>query len=130
MSLSRDDILNIQDIQIEEVEVPEWGGWVWVKGMSGAERGEFESLITDVQGKNVKANMRVVRETLSAFSICDEQGNLLFTKKDISALGKKSAAALERVVNVAMRLSGIGEQDMKELAKELDENPSDGSASD
>ena len=71
-----------------------------------------------------------VRETLSAFSICDEQGSLLFTKKDISALGKKSAAALERVVNVAMRLSGIGEQDMKELAKELDENPSGGSASD
>ena len=130
MSLTRDDILSVQDIEIEEVPVQEWGGSVYVIGMTGTERGEFESLISEVRGKNVKANLKVIRETLGAFSICDKDGTLLFTKKDIQALGKKSAAALERVAVVAMRLSGIGGDDIDELAQELEENPSDGSASD
>ena len=130
MSLNRDDILKAQDIQIEELQVPEWGGSVFVKGMTGAERDSFEASIVETRGKNTKVNMQNIRAKLVAYSACDKEGTLLFEPKDIKDLGKKSAAALQRVFDKASELSGISEKDIGELAEGLDENPSDGSASD
>ena len=54
----------------------------------------------------------------------------MFTDKDVKALGEKSANALQRVFDVAQKLSGITPDDVEELAQEMDENPSEGSASD
>ena len=127
--LTRNAILEIHDIDIERVDVPEWGGFVFVKGMSGTERDTFEASIVESRGKSPKVNMANIRAKLAAVSICDEDGKKLFTSKDVAALGKKSANALSRVFDVAQRLSGITEDDIEELSDEM-ENPSDGSASD
>jgi len=110
--------------------VPEWGGTVFVKGMTGTERDAFEASIVETRGKSTSVNMRNIRAKLSAYSICDADGKLLFTEKDVKVLGEKSAAALQRVFNVASELSGISEKDIEELADDLDKNPSGGSASD
>ena len=129
-SLKREDILEIQDIEIEEVEVPEWGGTVCVKGMSGLERDAFEASIVQAKGKGTKVNMENIRAKLAAQTLCDEQGERLFTDADVKLLGKKSAVALQRVFVVAQKLSGIGDADVNELVDGLNENPSDGSPSD
>jgi hypothetical protein len=47
--------------------------------------------------------------------VVDEQGNRMFSEADIEALGRKSAAALERVCKVAQALNGIGEAELEEL---------------
>ncbi len=129
-SLKRDEILAVQDIQIELVSVPEWGGEVYIKGMNGLERDAFEASIVQTKGKNTKVNMENVRGKLAAQTLCDEAGFRLFTDMDIKELGKKSASALQRVFAVAQRLSGIGDDDVKELAEVLTDSPSDGSPSD
>ncbi|MFE3382837.1 hypothetical protein [Streptomyces anulatus] len=41
--LSAEQILDADDLAIEDVPVPEWGGTVRVKGMSGTERDRFEA---------------------------------------------------------------------------------------
>ena len=128
--LTKQEILNIQDIEIEQVDVIEWGGHVFVKGMSGLERDTFEASIVQQRGKDAKVNMVNIRAKLAAQTICDEEGVRMFTEKDIHALGKKSANALQRVFDVAQKLSGITGDDVDELAAELEENPSEGSASD
>lgn len=128
--LSRDDILGAKDIVIEEVEVPGWGGSVYVKGMTGFERDRFESAILQQRGKSQGVNMINIRAKLVAASVCEEDGKLLFSQKDITELGKKSAASLQIVFDLASRLSGITEEDVEELSEELEENPSDGSVSD
>jgi hypothetical protein len=128
--LNKQDILDIKDIEIEKVEVPEWGGFVFVKGMTGMERDTFESSIVQQRGKDARVNMVNIRAKLAAQTICDEEGVRLFNDKDIHALGKKSANALQRVFDVAQKLSGITGDDVEELAAELEENPSEGSASD
>ncbi len=128
--LKRDDILQANDIEKELVEVPEWGGSVFVRGMTGAERDKFESSIIEQRGKDQRVNMANVRAKLAFMTICDENGNRLFDEKDVQSLSQKSAAALQRVFIVAQRLSGIGEEDIKELAEELEENPFEDSASD
>jgi hypothetical protein len=127
--LTRDDILKVQDLKVEEVPVPEWGGVVLVQGLSGTGRDDYEQTIVVQKGKDTRVNMRNARAKLVALSVVDEQGRRLFSDADVSALGKKSAAALQRVFNVASRLSGISDEDLKELTEELEESPFEGSAS-
>ena len=110
--LTRDQILNASDIKTEVVSVPEWGGDVYVCMMTGYARDVFESQMLDK--KTGKKNMRA---KLAAATVQDEDGNLLFSEKDIELLGKKSGAALERIFDVALRINRIGPSDVDELAK-------------
>lgn len=128
--LNREAILAVKDIQIESVKVPEWGGSVFVKGMTGAERDRFETEIVTISGEDAKVDMRDIRAKLCVRAICDESGKRLFAPADIKALSKKSAKALQRVFKVAQRLSGISDDDVKELAGELEQRPFEGSPSD
>lgn len=126
MILTRKDILIADDLTRELVDVPEWGAGaqVWVRGMSGTERDEFEASIVDARaGKEQKLNMKNVRAKLASLTLCDEAGKRLFSEGDIGELGKKSATALQRVFLVGQRLSGIGESDVKELTGEMAGNP-------
>jgi hypothetical protein len=125
-TLNRDDILGASDIVTELVPVPEWGGDVYVKGMTGAERDKFESGIVEQRGKSQSINMANVRAKLASLTVCDEKGKRLFTEADVQALSQKSAAALQRVFSVAQRLSGIGDADVEELAAGMD-SPFEGS---
>lgn len=115
--LGREDILEAEDSEFEVVEVPEWGGSVKIKGMTGTERDMFEG---SLQGKDPKTKESIVvyknaRAKLASLSIVGDGGERLFTEKDVIALGKKSASALNRVFEVAQRLSGITDKDIEEL---------------
>ena len=128
--LSREEILGADDIVIELVPVPEWGGDVYVKGMTGAERDDFEAGIVRISGKSNTVNMQNIRAKLCSATICDESGKKLFTPADIKELSKKSASALQHVFTVAQRLSGLSDDDVEELAEALQDNPLEDSAFD
>jgi hypothetical protein len=130
MSLTKQNILDAQDLKTETVAVPEWGGEVIVRGMTGAERDRFEASIVQTKGKDQTLNMVNIRAKLASLTICDEDGKRLFTEADIAKLSGKSASALQRIFAVAQKLSGIGEADVKELAESLQENPLEDSVSD
>ena len=115
--LARDEILQAHDIKTMVVEVPEWGGRVLVRGLTGTERDEFEESVIETRGKSTHVKLRNARAKLVSLSIVDSDGERIFTEGDIDALGKKSAAALDRVYQVAARLSGISNDDLDELAK-------------
>jgi hypothetical protein len=61
-------------------------------------------------------NLRNIRAKLVALTVVDEDGNRIFSDEDAEALGKKSAAALDRIFAVAQRLSGLRPEDVEELA--------------
>jgi len=130
MILNKKDILAADDVVKELVHVPEWGGDVYVRGMTGASRDKFEASIVQTRGKDQILNIINIRAKLASMTICDEQGQRLFSDADIVELSNKSSVALQRVFLVAQRLSAIGDNDVKELAEALQENPLDGSASD
>lgn len=119
--LSRDSILQAQDIKIELIEVPEWGGSVYVKGLSGSERDSFEGGLMQKDGKT--PNFHNIRAKLVVKTACDADGKRLFTDADIPELTNKSASALQRVFEVAQRLSGISSADVQELTGELKNDP-------
>lgn len=127
--LTRDQILTTEDLPFEDVEVPEWGGTVRVRTLTGTDRDQFEgSMRPDKKGAKPKADN--VRAGLCAASIIDETGQRLFTPDDVSKLGMKSAKALDRVFDVAARLSGLSEDDVKEMSEDFDGAQSGDSPSD
>lgn len=127
--LKREDIFAAEDIQTERVAVPEWGGEVLVKGLTGAQRDAFEQQVVEEKGKKVKINLDNFRAKLAAYCIVDEEGKRLFSDLDIGALGNKSASALNRVFDVARRLSGLSDSDVEELEKNSASGPTDSSTS-
>jgi len=129
MPLTRDQILSLNDIQIEEVDVPEWKDTVFVKSMTGMERDSFESSIIEIRGTSHKVNLVNARAKLVSLTACDKEGVLLFTEQDVKALGKKNAGALQRIFGVAQRLSGLSPEDVEELTEGLDKSPFEGSPS-
>lgn len=115
--LTRALILKALDLPTQEVEVPEWGGTVLIRAMTGAERDAFEaSMIVEKEGDDRRARMINVRARLCASVIVGEDGvTSIFTPADVAELGGKSAKALNRVFEAARKLSGFTEEDVKEL---------------
>ena len=112
--LTKKDILLAKDFQEETVKVPEWGGEVRLRGLTASERDSFEHELFEQADS---PGMKVVRASLCARCIIDEVGKRLFSDADIKALGDKSAIALNRVFQVAQKLSGLRKEDVEELAK-------------
>lgn len=113
--LSRDAILSIADSDAVQLHVPEWRGNVYVKPMTGVERDRFEA---EIQRR--RKGEEINTEGLKAWLVClvttDAAGKALFKPEDAAALQKKSAVALNRIYEVAARLSGLSDQDVDELA--------------
>jgi hypothetical protein len=125
--LGRDEILNAQDQQHKDVDVPEWGGTVRVKALSGTERDAYEQSLLSGVGKTTRVDMSNVRAKLASRTMVDKNGELLFTLRDVERLGKKSAAALDRVYEVACHLAKITKEDIEDLKGNSESDPSDAS---
>jgi len=119
----RETILAFNDLPLEKVHVKQWKMDVYVRGLSAAERDQFESEMFDVVGKDVKMNKKNLRARLVLLTICDDKGVRIFKDEDLAALGKKSGAALDRLFSVAQRLSGIGVSDVEEMVSNLEKGP-------
>jgi hypothetical protein len=114
--LSADQILGAEDLGFEDVPVPEWGGTVRVRELTGTERDKMEASMAGASGRPSPEKLTGFRARLAAAALVDEQGKRLFrSDAETRRLGEKSATALQRVCDVAMRLSGLTDEDQSEL---------------
>ena len=128
--LSKADILGCSDLRFETVAVPEWGGSVRVRTLSGAERDAFEAtLMKTLNGKRVP-DMDNLRAKLLAATVVDEEDKPIFGVHDLVALGRKSAVAIDRIFSVAQRLNAMAPESVEESIKNSMPGPSAGSISD
>jgi hypothetical protein len=113
--LNRDAILGSDDKQYEDVAVPEWGGTVRVAGMTGGDRNSYQAsmVVVGPNGSVQRLNMNDQLAKLLSRCLIDEDGNRLFSDKDIKALSAKSGAVLDRLGDVALRLSGLRKEDVE-----------------
>jgi hypothetical protein len=114
--LTKDQILQANDLKTADVEVPEWGGTVRVQTMTGSARDDYEQNLIKSRGGDKSKNLENVRALLLAATIVDEQGQLMFTSEDVKALGKKSVKAMDRVFAEASRLNALSDADVEDLA--------------
>jgi hypothetical protein len=127
--LTRDEILKADDIKTERVDVPEWGGTVIVKSLTGRQRDEFEGSMIEQRGRRAVMNTANMRAKLVAWSVVDETGERLFNNGDIPDLGEHSAAAVNRIYNVAAKLSGLSDEDVDEMVGKSERSPGSSSSS-
>lgn len=129
--LGKEDILKAVDRPTETVSVPEWGGEVLVRGCDGGGRDEYFASMTILR-RDGRQGVDATNATAKLVARCiidpatDEP---MFTQQDVDALGRKSGAALNRVFDVAQRLSGLSDEDMADLGKDSGSTQSEGSTS-
>jgi len=128
--LSKTEILTANDLQTEDINVPEWGGSVRVRSFTGRERDAFEASMVRGDGKDRKVDLTNMRARLVGLTVIDETGQRLFTDEEADLLGAKSGAALDRVFAVAQKLNGLSGADVEELTKNSNGVPSAVSTSD
>jgi hypothetical protein len=133
--LSKDQIVGADDRPTRDVDVPEWGGTVRVRALSGSDRDAYEASMRTVMpdgtgGMKVVADESNARAKLAAHSMVDENGERLFGDHEVSRLGLKSAEALHRVFMAAAELSGLTDDAEKEIEGNSEAAPGGGSSSD
>lgn len=115
-ALTRDEILGRDDSKRERVDVPEWGGHVFVRTMTGSQRDRCDEML--------KNNRIGFRAFFASVTVCDDTGELVFKDADMAVLNGKSAPALERILEVGMRLNGMSEEAVADMEKNSEGAPS------
>ncbi len=126
MSL-RDQILAIADATSEIVEIPEWKLSVEVRSMSGAARANL------VQAGAIQGQLPDMSKFTSDIVVMctfdPKTGEQIFSKEDADLILDKNGSALERIVTVAMRLSGFSKDAIDAAGKGSSLTPKEGSSS-
>lgn len=120
MSLTREEIL-ASSLPIQPVKT-DWGEG-FVRMMTMRERMEFETLIADKDDPYKMAATAV-------FTMCDENGKLLFTVDDIPALMEKNTRSIITIQAAAIKLNSLGGDGITASAEELKKTPVDSSLTD
>lgn len=111
-ALTAEAILAVDDLNRELVPVPEWGGHVYVRMMTGK---EAEKFARDQAGKDT--DDLNIRAELIVLVTVDGDGARIFTDDQADALAEKSQPALQRLWVVADRLNVISVAAEEELEK-------------
>ena len=121
MQLTKDAILaaaSASALPREQIDLPELGGFVFVRGMTGRERDDWERslLFLNRRGKVEQRNENI-RARLAVRCVVDAAGVRIFGDEDAAALGNLRADVLSRIFDAAQRLSNVTEEDLQELKK-------------
>lgn len=127
--LTKGQMIDMADRVYEDVLIPEWKNqYVCVQSLTAAEKDQFESGMTQFRqiGNRMVATPNLVnmRARLVAMCVVDPQTHeRVFGDGDVPELGRKSAAALDRIVEACKRLSRWSDNDLEKMALELKNDP-------
>jgi hypothetical protein len=126
MSL-REQILAAEDIPSEILQINEWNVNLLIKGMTAGERiALMQSAFDQATGQ---VNMAAVYpDVVVACAHDPETGDPVFTDADKPAILSKSSAAVEKIADVGLRLSGIGKEESDSAGKDSSNSPNDDSS--
>ena len=100
--LTKDDILNSSDSDLKEVEIKEWGGFVYIGTMTLRQRLDFDAKHCAADGsfKDLK-DPSLVYDMLQV-CLRDVKGDYLFSNDDIKELGRKNAKVIHNLFYEAL----------------------------
>lgn len=129
--LTREEILGANDARTVDVRVREWGGVVRLRSLTARERGEYERWLDGEDGAESKeAVLMTLRERLVFLTAINEDGSRKFTEPgDVTVLGQKNGAILNRLFASAMKLNKIRDADVEEMVKNSVSGPTSDSPS-
>lgn len=111
--LDRASILAAKDIITETFPIPQWGGDVTIRMLTGEQREELESRIQTFKSGAKKS----VRALAAVYSLVGEDGAPLFTQSDVAELAAKSGVALDTIFDHVLKLNAMTKAEAGELEK-------------
>lgn len=109
MLLTKEAILAAQDLRCIDVDVPEWGGPVRLRPLTGAERERLQERVKKDTGK--------FSAWLLSESIVGEDGNRIFSQADIDSLLTKNGAVLDRLALRCTEINGLRPDSVEKAEK-------------
>ncbi len=122
-------------VKTELVDVSQWipEGEVRIRVMSSEAHDAYEKslLKITVSGNKINQEPDLSNQTakLLIWVICDAEGRLHYTPKQIDALGKKDSAMLRHIHKAALKLNGL-DKSIEDIAKNSESHPQNSSDSD
>lgn len=129
MVLTFQQIMEVNDLKIEPVNVPEWGGDVGLRRMSAAQTIEMMTHFADRKKADPNDEGRDFAIYILSKTIADDAGNTPFDSDDGRVkLGSKSHEVIDRLANVAVKINAATKETVEEKAKNLETPPADSSS--
>lgn len=114
--LSADAILAIPGAVAEEIEVPEWGGWVKVKPLSKSQQLKVRKSAV----KNGVVDSRLLEGLIFVEGVVHPKTEVpLFDKSQIDTLFSKPSAVIDRLLGYIMDASGMTEDAEDDAEEDL-----------
>ena len=128
MTLNRESFLSPK-LKIEEVQVEDLGGSVFVKQLTAKDAIAYGVGIGKLMeaAKEAEKDQPIdLRERLLVITVCDEDGKLIFSQEDIALLGEQSPRTVDVLYTAASELNAMADRKkVDEVEKPLPEAPSE-----
>jgi len=122
MALDRKSILAADDVRKEKIAVPEWGGDVFIRVLTGTDRDRFEEGYSEQK-------MKAFRIRFLLLALCDDAGKRLFNDDEASILGDKSSVVINRLFEAGWKLNAFTQEAVDALGEDSETVQSDVSTS-
>ena len=120
--LSKDDLLNQQNLKREIFDIPALKGSVYVRELAGLGLLNYRDRIESFGDGDKEISLEQSLELMSylvSLTVCDEQGHLLFTEEEAKGMMNGSLNLLKDLSTKAMQVSGMSEAVIKEIQENL-----------
>jgi hypothetical protein len=116
----RDRIFSANDIKEENLHIPEWDVDIIVRALNGKQRARLLQSALKKDGTPDLEKMYPALTILCSYYVDEDtqEKRPVFEDADRDAIGEKSGHALELIAQVAMRISGLTENALKEAKNE------------
>jgi len=109
MTLNATSIRDAKDISPTEVEVPEWGGSLYVREMSVKQRWDFQKRFASETESDDRPELWLLIN-----GTCNEDGDAIFQDGDREWLAEKSGRVVESVALEVLRANGLADDALDE----------------
>lgn len=130
MILTKDQIFTANQLQHEDVEIPDWGGSVRIRELTVGEANEIRQLAESLSDKGDTLRTEAVsKKTLSLGAIDPSTGGRLFTEEDVERISERKSVGILMLAAAIMSLSGMTPATAEEPEKNSEPAQVDASSS-
>jgi hypothetical protein len=120
--LTKKDILDVP-LRIKEVYIPEWDGIVYIQEMTALQIEQNGRFILKNNGQPDYGKAIQLPTITCVRQVVDQDGNRLFSERDIKELQQKQGGAISRISDAVRELSGQSSKtDNSAVARWLENN--------
>ena len=109
-TLNKADFFTLKTV-VQTLDIKELGGSVGIKSMTASEREGLERKMQSELDNNG------IRATVFIYSVCDLEGNLLFTEEDLDSIKGLPSSVVSKVFDVSNKLNGLSPDAVEEAVK-------------